>query len=149
MKIKFRSWANQEPKFCRKLLHKNEKSNFCNISWIFFVENRYTVNQRRRKKYLHHLVWRPTPWPSHNSVITNHGIWKFYPYKTYNDFLKFCEMGYMLRKFQNFITKTKASNYGHWLWNTPISDISFSFVIFLQIVPMALLLHPGMHIAIM
>ena len=38
---------------------------------IFFVENRYTVDQEQKKNHFHHLVWRPAPSPSHNTVSLN------------------------------------------------------------------------------
>ena len=71
MKWKFRASANVELKFCRKLLHKNEKNHSWSFSWDFFVENRYTVDQEQKKNHFHHLVWRPAPSPSHNTVSLN------------------------------------------------------------------------------
>ena len=71
MKWKFRPSDNIELKFCRKLLHKNEKSHSWSFSWDFFVENRYTVDQEHKKNHFHHLAWRPSPSPSHNTVSLN------------------------------------------------------------------------------
>ena len=75
MKWKFRASANVELKFCRKLLHENEKKNHSwSFSWDFFVENRYTVDQEYKKNHFYHLVWRPAPSPSHNTVSLNSEI---------------------------------------------------------------------------
>ena len=71
MKWKFRASANVELKFCRKLWQKNEKKLFLKLFMRFFVENRYTVDQEHKKNHFHHLVWKPAPRPSHNTVSLN------------------------------------------------------------------------------
>ena len=75
MKWKFRPLANLELKFCRKLLHKNEKSISQSCTWMFYVENLYTLVQGHRKTSHFFKLWGPTPYPSHNSVSWNHRIY--------------------------------------------------------------------------
>ena len=50
---------------------KMKKNHSWSFSWDFFVENRYTVDQEQKKNHFHHLVWRPAPSPSHNTVSLN------------------------------------------------------------------------------